>query len=270
MKKIFYAILVLGGTTWLASCSNDSQEEATGNSRIMVNLSTDMSFHSTSSNSPVEKRAINASDYTDINNYTVTLKKTATGETVHAALYSNWELAYEVEPGTSYEVTATYGEEAAASYDKLLMYGTSGAFTVTPGTNKTLDFQCKPQAAKVNVKYADDFEKYFSECAVTISTPYTENPWTMKKEQVGQELYLKADAAGTAVTLTFELTDKEGNTSIPEQHVVTVKPQTNLIITFKPDVTEITGGKFGVNITVDTDVKEEDVNITLPNDIFKN
>ena len=41
-------------------------------------------------------------------------------------------------------------------------------------------------------------------------------------------------------------------------------------LTIKPDVTEIEGGKFGINVSVNTDVTDEDVNIVIPNDIFNN
>ena len=50
---------------------------------------------------------------------------------------------------------------------------------------------------------------------------------------------------------------------------MTVTPQTLLKLTFKPDVTEIEGGKFGLDITVDTGVTEENVDIVIPNTVFE-
>ena len=147
MKKTIYPILAFSGLLAM-SCSNDTETGVAGDTRLVVDLGTDLSF-STSGEPAPAKRAIDESAYTDIRNYTVTLTKTANGEQVHTALYSEWALAYQVEPGIEYTLTASYGEEAPASYDNLLVSG-SETFSVQPGATKVVDFQCKPKAAKVN------------------------------------------------------------------------------------------------------------------------
>ena len=268
MKKAFYSILALSGLLAM-SCSHDAETEAAEDTRLVVDLGTDLSF--STSDTPVRK-AIDESVYKDIKNYTVTLTKTANGEQVHSALYSEWALAYQVDAGIEYTLTASYGEEVPASYDKLLVSG-SETFSVQPGATKVVDFQCKPKAAKVNVAYSSDFTDFYSDCEVSVKTKYMDNAMTMSKANVGQDLYLKADAEGEEVALAFNVKDKNGEPitvdGLTTTRTVTVKPQTLLKLTFKPNVTEIEGGKFGLNISVDTGVTEENVNIVIPNTVFK-
>ena len=76
------------------------------------------------------------------------------------------------------------------------------------------------------------------------------------------------------VELSFDVKDLNGESVSPEgfsgTKTITITPQTLLKLTIKPDVTEIEGGKFGINISINTDVTDENVNIVLPNDIFNN
>lgn len=267
MKKIFYSICILCGLM-SASCTNDNDEGQSGTTRLMVDLSTDVSFSDKGS----VKRAIDESAYKDIKNYVVTLTETATGTPVHTGLYADWALAYEVTPGTQYTLTATYGEEAAASFDQLLVSG-SETFTPQEGATKVVKFMCRPKAAKVNVVYDPDFHTFYSDCEVSIKTKHMDQPLTLRAENEGQDLFLQADEEGEDVDLTFTVKDLQGRPvevdGMTAQKTVTVKPQTLLRLTFKPDVTEIEGGKFGVNISVNTDLTEEEVNIVIPNTVFE-
>ena len=100
-----------------------------------------------------------------------------------------------------------------------------------------------------------------------------DQPLTLRAENEGQDLFLQADEEGEDVDLTFTVKDLQGRPvevdGMTAQKTVTVKPQTLLRLTFKPDVTEIEGGKFGVNISVNTDLTEEEVNIVIPNTVFE-
>ncbi len=274
MKKLFYSIFVLGGLL-CSACTQDTQDEQAGEAKLIVDLGADLSFSGTSAGTAANgtaKRLIDESAYTNIGNYTVTLTKTSDNTVVHQALYNEWNLAYMVEPNTEYKLTAAYGTESPASYDNLLVSG-SETFTVQPGATKMVSFRCVPKAAKVNVVYSDDFATYYSDCEVSIKTKHiTGDAWMMNKECVGKDLYLKADEEGEPVILTFNLLDKNGASIIPEgfttTKTVTVMPKTLLKLTFKPNVTEIEGGKVGLNITVDTGVQDENINIEIPNDVF--
>lgn len=269
MKKTLVSASLVLGVLMTASCTSETQVTEGSDAKIVVDLGTDMSFSSGTRSALT--RAIDESKYTDIKNYTVTLTKTATNEVVHSAIYSEWALAYQVEPGTKYTLSAQYGEDVPASYDKLLVSG-SETFTVQAGATKNVDFQCKPKAAKVNVVYDDEFTKYYGDCEVSIKTKYMDSAEKMSKASVGKDLFLKADAEGEDVQLTFDLKDKNGKSiqvdGMATSKSVKVKPQTLLKLTFKPNVTEIEGGKFGLTIKVDTDLTDEDVNITLPSAVF--
>ncbi len=272
MKVFLYSILLLGGAC-MASCSNDDAEKiSTGNANLMVDLGTDFSFKSSGSNKSEVSRAIDESKFTDVNNYTVTLTKTSDNSVVNSALYSDWDLIYPVDVNTEYTLTASYGSLEPASYDNLLVTG-SQTFSIDKiGDTRNVDIQCKPVAAKVNVLYSDDFSTYYSDCVVSIKTKHMSSAWDMAKADTSKDLYIQADATGEEVTLNFDL-KKDGVSVVPEgfttTKVVTVKPQTWLKITIKPNVTEIEGGKFGINVTVNTDVTDEDVNITIPNTVFQ-
>lgn len=266
MKKLLIYAFFLGTAFFCVSACTQENENLTSSekSRLIVDLGTDVSFNDPS------VRSIDESAYKNIQNYTVKLEKTAGNELIHSDLYSNWDLAYEVEPGVEYRLSASYGEAVPASYDQLLVNG-SETFTVQAGSTKTVSFQCKPQAVKVSVNYSEDFSNYFSDCIVSIKTKHMDEAWNMSKADTGKELYLQSDAEEN-VELSFDIKDKDGESVSPEGFTGTknilVTPQTWLKLTIKPNVTEIEGGKFGINVSVNTDVIDEDVNIVLPSDIF--
>ena len=68
MKKTIYPILAFSGLLAM-SCSNDTETGVAGDTRLVVDLGTDLSF-STSGEPAPAKRAIDESAYTDIRNYT--------------------------------------------------------------------------------------------------------------------------------------------------------------------------------------------------------
>lgn len=272
MKIVFYSVALLGLLYGVSSCTQESDALASaGTGKLAVNIDTDLTFRNSSAKT-TNLRSIDETEFSNIRNYTVTLEKTAGNEQIYSALYSEWALAYEVESNVEYRLTASYGQAVPASYDNLLVKG-SEVFTVQAGSTKVISFQCKPQAAKVNVIYSDDFETYFSDCIVSIKTKHMDQAWTMSKVDEGKDLFLQTDEEEN-VELAFDIKDKNGESVSPDGFSstknVTVNPQTLLKLTIKPDVTEIEGGKFGINVSVNTDVTDEDVNIVIPNDIFNN
>ncbi len=258
-KKLFLPVLLFAGAM-MASCSSDEESEPQKAS-LQVDLSADMSFSTT--------RSIDESAYSDITNYTVTLKK-ADGTVVHSALYGDWELLYEIDSNTQYTIEASCGSEAVASYDELLCYG-SQTFSAQAGATYVATFQCTPQAAKVSVSFSDDFTDYYSDCDVDVLTRYMTEAWTLNKSTVGEELYIKVDD-NEEVTLDFTVKDLDGNELSDKSgtQTVTVSPATNLKITVSPDINEIAGGKFGITVTVDDSVTEKEIDIEIPNTVFNN
>lgn len=247
----------------LGSCSNEKDQESfSGKGRVMIDLSSSLSY---------ESRSIDESAYKNVNNYKVSLYKGE--EAVYTdKLYNELEVEQKVDFDVSYTVIAYYGEDVAAGYDKLYVKG-SQTFSVAQGDRKTISITCKPANAKMSVVYkgnsdADTFEDYFQDCKVTIKTPYMTEAWNMSKEDAGKELYLKTGNEGTTCTLTFSLIDKEGNPVTVEGFVNTkdidLLPCYSYTLTIKPNKTDVPGGKYGLTVVVDDGVTEKDVTVSVP------
>lgn len=254
--KILSSVALLA---FLGSCSNEEgKESVSGQGSIMVDLSTDLSY----------SRSVDKSAYLNVNNYKVSLYKGE--EPVYTdRLYEDLELEQSVEFGVPYTLTAYYGEDVAAGYDKLYVKG-SETFTVSQGDKKTISIVCKPANAKMTVVYDGKFENYFQDCTVSVKTSYMDEAWEMDKADAGQELYLKTGDEGVQATLTFALTDKNGDPvsvdGFETSKVIDLKPCYSYTLTIKPNETEIQGGKLGLDIIVDDGVTEEDVTVNIPGD----
>lgn len=258
--KMFLALLLL---VFWGSCSNEKeQESSSGKGSIMVDLSSDLSYNS---------RSIDESAYQNVNNYKVSLYKG--DEPVYTdKLYGELELEQQVDFGVSYTLTAYYGEDVAAGYDKLYVKG-SQTFSLAQGDRKTVSVTCKPANARLSLIYkgnddTDTFEDYFKDCKVSIKTDYMDEAWTMNKENVGQELYLKTGVEGVKATLSFSLIDKNGEqvtiSGFENEKTIDLKPCYSYTLTIKPEHVDVEGGKFGLTIIVDDGVTEEDVTVNIP------
>lgn len=256
--KVFFSLVLLIS---LGSCTSEKEENVSGQGSIMIDLSTDLSY----------SRSIDEGAYQDVNNYKVSLYKGE--EAVYTDKpYGELDVTQKVDFGVSYTLTAYYGEDVAAGYDKLYVKG-SQTFSVSQGDTKTVSVLCKPANARLAVVYkgndeSDTFEDYFQDCSVTIKTDYMDEAWTMNKSNVGQQLYLKTGDEGTKAMLSFSLTDKNGEPVTVEGFEATkeinLQPCYSYTLTIKPNHTDIAGGKFGLTITVDDGVTEEDVTVEIP------
>lgn len=263
--SVLFSLMLLFG---LGSCSSEEgKESVTGQGRIMVDLSTDLSY----------SRSVDESAYRNVNNYKVSLYKGE--ESVYTdKLYGDLELEQSVDFGVPYTLTAYYGEDVAAGYDKLYVKG-SQTFTVSQGDKKTVSILCKPANARITLVYKgnddnDAFEDYFQDCTVTVKTDYMDEAWTMNKSNEGQQLYLKTGDEGTNATLSFSLIDKNGEPvsvdGFDTSKVIDLKPCYSYTLTIKPNKTDIPGGKVGLDITVVDDVTNEDVTVNIPGDYIPN
>lgn len=259
--KLLSSIVLLA---FIGSCSSeDGKESVSGQGSIMVDLSTNLSY----------SRAVDESAYLNVKNYKVSLYK---GEdpVYTDKLYEDLGVEQKVDFGVSYTLTAYYGEDVAAGYDKLYVKG-SESFTVSQGDKKTVSIVCKPANARITLVYKgnddnDAFEDYFQDCTVTVKTDYMDEAWTMNKSNEGQQLYLKTGDEGTDATLSFSLIDKNGEPvsvdNFTTSKVIDLKPCYSYTLTIKPNATDIAGGKVGLEITVDDGVTEEDVTVDIPGD----
>lgn len=263
IKGYLKVSLLLVSLAFLGSCRSEKEQEGfseTGS--VMIDLSSELSYQS---------RAIDQSAYLNTNNYKVSLYKGE--EAVYVdKLYGEASVEQKVDFGVPYTVTAYYGEDVAAGYDKLYVKG-SQTFTVSQGDRKTVTVLCKPANAKMSVVYkgkddTDSFDNYFQDCQVSVKTEYMTDAFTMGKADEGKELYLKTGDKGTKATLTFALTDKEGEPVTVDGFASTkeidLQPCYSYTLTIQPTGTNVAGGKFGLTVTVDNGVTEEDVTVNIP------
>lgn len=258
----FFSLALLSG------CSNEKEENVTGESSVMIDLSADLSY--------AKSRAIDESEYKNTQNYKVSLYK---GEepVFENTLYKDLNVMQQVESGVTYTLSAEYGEDVACGYDKLYVKG-STSFSVPQGETNKVSVECKPANAKFMVVYEgkdenDAFEDYFQDCTVSLKTQYMDEAFTMSKQDVDKELYLRTGDEGTEAVLSFSVIDKDGGVVTVEgfetEKTVVLKPAVAYTLTIKPTVVEVEGGKVGLDITVDDGVTEENVNITIPGDYLK-
>lgn len=128
-EKLFKSSFFRNVTGFLGSCSGEEgKESVSGQGSIMVDLSTNLSY----------SRAVDESAYRNVNNYKVSLYKGE--EPVYTdQLYGDLDVEQKVDFGVSYTLTAYYGEDVAAGYDKLYVKG-SQTFTVSQGDKKLFLF----------------------------------------------------------------------------------------------------------------------------------
>ena len=258
--KAFFSLAIL---LFLGSCSSEKEQESiSGQGSVMIDLSTNLSYKS---------RSIDESAYQNVQNYKVSLYKGE--EAVYTdKLYGDLEVDQKVDFGVPYTLVAYYGEDVPAGYDKLYVKG-SQTFTVAQGDRKTVNVTCKPANAKMKLVYkgnddSDTFEDYFGDCTVSVKTDYMDKAWTMNKSNEGQELYLKPGDEGVKATLSFALTDKSGSPvtveGFEDMKEINLQPCYSYTLTIKPNSTDIAGGKFGLTVTVDDGVTEQEVTVVIP------
>lgn len=261
MKKNVFAFSLLAMSALLAGCNGEVKEHnPEGNATVMVNLASDLSY----------SRSFNESEYQNTKNYTVLFAKTSDlNNLVYSGKYSDMALDYKVESGESYTITASYGEDVSAGYDKLYVKGTQ-TFAVAEGDKKTIEVKCVPANARLKLAYSDDFSTYYSDCKISVKTEYMEKEWTMGIADKDKELFMKTGDQGTKATLTFQLLDLDGQPvtvqGMTGTKEISLSPRDSYTLTVKPNVTEIQGGKLGVSVTIDNGVTEEDINVVVPGD----
>lgn len=274
MKKyvvMFCALLAMGAS--VASCSSDEEvvQGATGQGEAMVMF--DVATNVAYSRTIYDDAKVAA-------NYKLTLTKEGESEPLFKDVdYGDLELEYKVEADVNYTLSAYYGEDVPAGFDKLYMTG-SQTFSVVAGDKKTVTISTNPANSKLILAYkglkedgSDKFTDYFKDCAVSIKTSYMTEAFSMAIADEGKELFLKTsnddnEGDGTAVDLAFTITNKEGEVVTVEgfeaNKTVYIKPAYAYTVTITPAKNGVDGGLVGLNITVDDGVTDEDVNITIP------
>lgn len=245
-----------------ASCSKDDATnvaEPNGSGTISLSVAADAGFKSS--------RAVNESEYTKTDNYTV---KILQGEEELASfLYKDKAASYKLDNG-NYTLKAFYGEELPASRDKFYVVGTK-EFTVS-GNDVAVNVDCEPTCGKLIVNFDSKMADFFSDYYVTYETKaLTVASQTCKWAKDDKEpWYVKLDAAGEAVKATVHYTVKDSDKE--RTQVLTYKtndggdkmlPNKSWTLNISP---KDNNGSLSITITIDENTNDKPIEIVVPTD----
>lgn len=243
----------------LTACSSeeDSLQIPEGKGYVKLNLTADAGF---------QTKAVDESDYANLDNYTVQILKDGTLLTGMEWKYnqiSNDKLI-ELTPG-GYELKAFYGEEynVAGTQNGLYVVGEQ-AFNINEEEEKDLTLTCKPVQAKVRVIFGEKMAEYFNDYSVAFKTEaYGEHGQFVWEKDMTDPVYLKVNEKGERVTAKFTLVDKKGKLADVEDRIYELSPLDYQTITINPVVES---GNLGISITINTDTNDEEIDIEIPSD----
>lgn len=251
-----YVCLLLGFAAFTA-CTSEEDEALIpeGKGYVKLSLNADTGF---------QTKAVDESEYADVNNYTVQILKD--GKVVEGMEWNYADMPNELIELTNggYELKAFYGEEynVPSTRDGLYMEGIK-TFNVN-GDQQSLTVECKPVQAKIQVNFDSKMANYFSDYYVTFETEAlgNENKALWGKYDTSP-LYLKVNANGEGVVATFTLNKITGGQATVDPKTYTLKPLDFQTINIAP-VVESNTGNVGISITINKDTNDENVNIEIP------
>lgn len=251
-----YVCLLLGFAAFTA-CTSEEDEALIpeGKGYVKLSLNADTGF---------QTKAVDESEYTQLDNYTVQILKD--GKVVDGMEWNYADMPTELIELTNggYELKAFYGEEynVPSTRDGLYMEGIK-TFNVN-GDQQSLTVECKPVQAKIQVNFDSKMANYFSDYYVTFETEAlgNENKALWEKDDTSP-LYLKVNANGEGVVATFTLNKITGGQATVDPKTYTLKPLDFQTINIAP-VVESNTGNVGISITINKDTNDENVNIEIP------
>ena len=265
LKHLFMSLALLS----FVACSNETENMTQGQSAVMLDFGTELTYGNQTK--ATDTRTVDVTPYKDVKNYTVELIKNGIVQNTYN--YGTMNLKNDIEPGT-YTFKAYFGENVSAAWDALYVEG-SKEFTAEKGRVTKVQFVCTPANAKVKVVYTPEFSQYYSDCTINVTTKYQATPFAMTKADADQnkEAYFKVDATETAMTLAFDLKDKQGISVTPKSfgpQTVNVKARDFLTLTVKPNVVDVQVGKIeGITVTVDNGLTEKPLTVVITDSYVK-
>ena len=205
-KNTIFMCLSLGLAGLLSSCSSfdnpyEPKEVASEKGLLTLNLASGVEFTT---------RAANESDWTNLENYNITIKKEG-GEAVTKP-YSEWGFPWACDEGT-YSVTAFKGEEKAYSHDTFYATG-NGSCTVEKGKESKAEITVSPTAGKVIVEYDPELSTYCSDYSIDFSGTTAMGSEIAHTDKANNEgpWYFALKKGGETVNYTINLTAKSDYT----------------------------------------------------------
>jgi len=270
MKKHFYLLktcLCALAVGVLAGCSaeEDGPQLAEGEGLVRLNLEAATDFE-------IETRAIDEAEYKNTDNYTIKITSVSNGGVVEEGKLSDIEFPLTLTVG-AYNVIAYYGEEfkeTVSTTEGFYVEGNS-QFQVSPDKETQVSVTCSPATmAKVTVKFDQTLDQYFSDYSVAFTTAAL-NAASSKAfwdKADTDPLYLKVNS-DEKITGTLSFTPKsDSKVNKPDDINVTptLSPGKWYEITVKPKESTSEDGTLNLTITISDDVKEENIDITIPAD----
>ena len=263
-KNLFIIMGIIASMAFTSCISNDLGLETGGSLNINLNPRNDF----------VQTRALSESSYRNTSNYRVKVVSTSNNNTVVDCLAS--ELSNNLPkqlPFGTYEVSAVYGNEHAASRDEFLMTGSS-IVTIKGNETTTATVNCKPTCGKVSVEFASDMATYFSDYNVVFKGTSLLNGSTFAWSKTDTEpWYVGLNSEGETINYTITLTANEdfvfdNNSADHGTHTVTgsfsLSRNCAHKLKVKASYNPSSEGGMGITITVDESTNDTPVDINIP------
>lgn len=273
MKKHFYLLktfLCVFAAGVLVGCSDDeggTPQLGEGEGALRLEVEAATAFE-------VATRAIDEDEYNNTDNYNIKITSVANGGVVAEGLLSEIEFPLSLTVG-AYDLIATYGDEykdANSTRDGFYVEGKS-TIQIESGKTAQAKVTCSPAtAAKLTVVFDEALDEYFSDYSAEFTTTAltAESAKAIWLKADTDPLYLKVnDNEKIISTLTFT---PKSDSNVKAQ-TITIDPAPVLSpgqwyeITVKPKESTSQDGTLKLTITINyDDIKEEEVDITIPSD----
>lgn len=259
--KLLHQCIVFGAlVVSVAACGNESPWSGSANGeggRISLQLSTDVSVHTSTRAGDAESPVKPDGDL-----FRIKLEST------DASYSKEWETlpkfnAEDGFPRGSYIITASYGTEKKQGFTNPYYVGSSDVNVVTGETTETV-ITASLANSMVSVRYTDSFLKVFSQYHATVSSasaPGSEDVVFAKDEK------RPAYVAPGQVTVSFTLSNPEGQEVTVAPSRFTAIPKRHYIVTANVEETEVKG-VYALDIQFEEDVVHENFEIVISDELF--
>ena len=253
-KGLIGLFLTLGGL--LTSCVMEEEVIAkAGKADVQIELSASTDFEPTT-------KAVNESDYQNLNNYTVEIWQ---NETIKKSFpYAQIPSSIELNNGT-YTLKAYCGTQA--NYSRTGFYVEGATVFNIEGESKSVSCQCKPVVAKLKVNFTPEMATYFSDYKVIYTTQTITGTAVTWAKNDTDPWYIKVAQNGETVKATIQLTPKAEyvlkgtTTSIDRTYVL--EPNKMWTLEIAPSYTT-TKGQLGISINIDSSTNDKPIDIVIP------
>lgn len=253
VNKIKLFLMGCMASLTITSCtSSEDPAENAGSGSIRLGLTT----------STVFTKAVNESDYGDINKYSVQILNDK-GTTVEEFIYSEKPERISLNNG-NYTLKAFYGTESDASRDEFYVEGETG-FTVNGEELQEVAVECKPTCGKVKVSFANNMSQYFSNYSVVYETAALKETGSSAIWQKNdtEPWYLKVNGEGESVKASINFTRISDNKSATVEKTYTLAPGKSWTLNIAP---QDNNGSLGIVVTIDESTDDEEIDIEVPSE----